>query len=88
LWIIQPKKGSNPAKILHYSQQGKQLPEQIADVVEPKAIAIDNQNRLLIAENGPRQQVLIYNIKNKPVLTGTFGSKGGIYQGTAGEISI
>jgi hypothetical protein len=87
LWIIQPKKGSNPAKILHYSQQGKQLPEQIADVVEPQAIAIDNQNRLLVAENGPRQQILIYNIKNKPVLTGTFGSKGGIYEGTAGEIS-
>ncbi|NEU75266.1 hypothetical protein PI95_022565 [Hassallia byssoidea VB512170] len=87
LWIIQSKKGSNPAKILHYSQQGKQLPEQIADVVKPQAIAIDNQNRLLVAENDSRQQVLIYNIKKKPVLTGTFGSKGGIYQGTAGEIS-
>lgn len=29
------------------------------------AIAIDNQNRLLVAENSPRQQILIYNIKNK-----------------------
>lgn len=86
LWIIQPKNGGTPAKILHYSQQGKQLPEQIADVIEPSAIAIDNQGRLLVAENGLRQQVLIYNIKNKPVLAGTFGSQGGIYKGTQGEI--
>jgi len=32
------------------------------DVVEPTALAADNQGRLLVAENGPRQQVLIYNI--------------------------
>lgn len=86
LWIIQPKNGGTSAKILHYSQQGKQLPEIIADVIEPSAIAIDNQGRLLVAENGSRQQILIYNIKNKPVLTGTFGTQGGIYEGTQGEI--
>ncbi|MEH2236995.1 hypothetical protein [Nostoc sp.] len=86
LWIIQSKNGSNPAKILHYSQSGKQLPQQIADIVEPTAIAVDHQGKLLVAENGPRQQMLIYDIKDQPVQVGSFGCKGGIYAGVAGEV--
>ena len=86
LWIIQSKNGGNPAKILHYSQSGKQLPQQIADIVEPTAIAVDHQGKLLVAENGPRQQMLIYDIKDQPVQVGSFGSKGGIYAGVAGEV--
>ena len=84
--LFKTKIGSNPAKIVHYSQTGKQLPQQIADIVEPTAIAIDPQGRLLVADNGPRQQVLIYDIKNQPVQVGTFGSKGGIYAGVPGEV--
>ncbi|MFN6461933.1 MAG: hypothetical protein RMZ41_008805 [Nostoc sp. DedVER02] len=86
LWIIQNKNGSKPAKILHYSQNGKQLPQQIADIVEPTAIAIDREGKLLVAENGPRQQMLVYDIKDKPVEVGSFGCKGGIYTGIAGEV--
>lgn len=86
LWIIQTKKGSSPAKILHYSHTGKQLPQEITQVVEPTAIAIDPQGRLLVAENGPLQQILIYNVTNKPVQVGTFGTKGGIYAGNPGEV--
>ncbi|MHC5735825.1 NHL repeat-containing protein [Nostoc sp.] len=86
LWIIQSKNGSNPAKILHYSQSGKQLSQQIADIVEPTAIAIAHQGKLLVAENGPRQQMLIYDIKDQPVQVGSFGSKGGIYAEVPGEV--
>jgi hypothetical protein len=86
LWIIQSKNGSNPAKILHYSQSGKQLPQEIADIIEPTAIAIDREGKLLVAENGPRQQILIYDIKVQPVQVGSFGSKGGIYAGIPGEV--
>ncbi|MEH1922692.1 hypothetical protein [Nostoc sp.] len=86
LWIIQSKNGKNPAKILHYSQSGKQLPQQIADIVEPTAIAVDREGKLLVAENGPRQQMLIYDIKSQPVQAGSFGSKGGIYAGVPGEV--
>lgn len=81
LWIIQDKN-----KIGHYSPTGKQLPGAIADVTQPSAIAIDNQNRLLIADNGPRQQVLIYDIASKPKQVGTFGTQGGVYSGKRGEI--
>ncbi|MEA5575252.1 hypothetical protein [Anabaena sp. UHCC 0451] len=87
LWIIQNKKGSTSGKIFHYDQTGKKLPQQIVDVVDPTAIAIYQQDRLLVAENGIRQQVLIYNIKNKPVQVGTFGTKNGIYSGVPGEVN-
>ncbi|MFM2062175.1 MAG: hypothetical protein RLZZ507_1845 [Cyanobacteriota bacterium] len=86
LWIIQNKKGNTAGKIVHYDQTGKKLPQQIGDVVDPTAIAIYKQDRLLVAENGIRQQVLIYNIKNKPVQVGTFGAKNGIYSGVPGEV--
>lgn len=47
----------------------------------------DNQGKLLIADNGPRQQVLIYNITGaKPVQVGTLGTKGGIYAGVPGAV--
>ncbi|MBW4672203.1 MAG: hypothetical protein KME60_33490 [Cyanomargarita calcarea GSE-NOS-MK-12-04C] len=86
LWIIQQKKNEKKGKVLHYSALGKQLPQTVPDVVEPTAIAIDNQNRLLVAENNKRQQILIYNITNKPVKVGTFGTEGGIYSGIPGEV--
>ncbi|WP_016879659.1 hypothetical protein [Chlorogloeopsis fritschii] len=90
LWILQHKlqhkNDKTPIKLLHYSPTGKQLPVGIADIVEPSAIAIDNQGRLLVADNGPRQQILIYDITNKPKQVGTFGIKGGIYAGNRGEI--
>jgi len=86
LWIIQSKNGNTPARIVHYSNQGNLLPEEINDVVKPTAIAVNNQGRLLVAENGPRQQVLIYDITKAPVLSSTFGIKGGIYAGIPGEV--
>ncbi|OKH17647.1 hypothetical protein FACHB389_34480 [Nostoc calcicola FACHB-389] len=86
LWIIQNKSGGNPAKILHYSPSGKQLPQQIADIIEPTAIAIDAQGKLLVAENGSRQQILIYDIKDQPIQVGSFGCKNGIYTGVPGEV--
>jgi hypothetical protein len=80
LWIIQNN------KILHYSPTGKKLSQEITEVVQPTAIAIDRQGRLLVAENGPLQQILIYNVTGKPAQVGTFGTKGGIYAGNPGEV--
>jgi len=86
LWILQEKDASNPPKILHYSKTGTLLSQKITDVVDPTALAITPQGRLLVAENGPRQQVLIYDISGTPKLIGTFGTQGGIYSGTRGEV--
>lgn len=87
LWIIENKQGNKYGKIVHYSQTGTKLPQEIVNVVEPTAIAIYKQDRLLVAENGQRQQILIYNIKNKPVQVGTFGIKNGIYSGVPGKVA-
>jgi hypothetical protein len=87
LWIIQKASGKNPAKVVHYSKQGKQLPEVISDVAQPNAIAVDNKGRLLVADNGLRQQILIYNVTGKkPAQVGILGIKGGIYAGVPGEV--
>jgi hypothetical protein len=86
LWILQTKDASNPPKILHYSKTGTLLSQKITDVVDPTALAIDRQGRLLVTENGPRQQVLIYDISGTPKLISTFGTPGGIYSGTRGEV--
>lgn len=86
LWIIQAKEGSNPPKIAHYSKTGQPLPSQIAGIVEPSAIAVDNRGRLLVADNGSRQQVLIYDTTGTPKQVGTFGVEGGIYSGNRGEV--
>jgi hypothetical protein len=86
LWILQEKDASNPPKILHYSKTGTLLSQKITDVVDPTALAITPQGRLLVAESGPRQQVLIYDISGTPKLIGTLGTQGGIYSGTRGEV--
>ncbi len=86
LWIIQAGDTSNAPKILHSSKTGTLLSQQVTGVVDPTALTIDKKGRLLVAENGPRQQVLIYNVTRKPVLIGTLGSEGGIYSGKRGEV--
>lgn len=86
IWIIQAKDASNSPKILNFSKTGTLLSKQITDIVDPTALAIDNKGRLLVAENGPRQQVLIYNTTSTPTLVGTLGSERGIYSGTSGEV--
>ena len=86
LWIVQNAGGSSPAQILHYSAQGVRLPERITDVVRPTALALDNEGNLMVAENGPRQQILFYRTSGSPVLVKTFGEEGGIYSGARGRM--
>ena len=62
------------------------MSKQITELVDPTALAIENKDRLLVADNGSRQQVLIYDISGTPKLIGTFSDEGGIYSGTLGEV--
>jgi hypothetical protein len=86
LWIIQTGTGSTPPKVLHYSTAGAQLAQQITTVVNPQALAIDNQGRLMVAECGPSQQILTFDISSTPALVSSFGVAGGISSGTPGAI--
>lgn len=87
LWLIQTKDKSNPSKILQYAKTGNLLSKQITDVADPTALAVDNKGRLLVADNGPQQQVLIYDIAQSPKRVDTFGTKGGIASGKPGEVT-
>ncbi|MFO5473746.1 MAG: hypothetical protein ACLBM2_07540, partial [Dolichospermum sp.] len=86
LWIIQNQNSGTSGKIVNYSQPGKKLPQEIIDIDNPSALAIDNRGRLLIGENGINQQLLIYNINNQPVRVDSFGDKKGIFSGVPGEV--
>jgi len=85
LWVIQSADAGEPAKILRFSAEGKPLPQQIAfkSPVSPTALCVDRKTgRLLVSDNGPAQQVLIFEgIDAVPKLVGTFGEPGGIYGG-------
>ncbi|MDJ0534554.1 MAG: hypothetical protein QNJ70_19080 [Xenococcaceae cyanobacterium MO_207.B15] len=87
LWIVRrPKNTTITPKILKYSKDGVFLQSRITDIIDPTALAIDNQNRLLVAENGSRQQILIYDIqRRKPRLVDKLGVKFGIYAGKTGK---
>ena len=86
LWIIQNQQGTKSGKIVNYSQAGKKLPKEILDINNPSALAIDHLGRLLVAENGINQQIVIYNINNQPVRVDSFGDKNGILGGVPGEV--
>lgn len=72
LWILAGK------QILHYSAQGQPMPQKITDAGTPTAVALDNQGRLIVCDNGTRRQVLFYDVSRKPRLAGTFGVPRGI----------
>ena len=72
------------------SKTGKQVAE-ITGVGLPSALCADTNGpskaRLLVADNGPDQQVKIFDVSGKqPKLAGTLGTKGGVYAGTPGQM--
>jgi len=81
LWILVGQ------EIRRYSLEGTRLPETISDAGSPVAVSIDHQQgRLVVCDDGPRQQVLFYDISGPPRLVGTFGQASGIRSGTPGEV--
>jgi sugar lactone lactonase YvrE len=90
LWIIQKADAAHAPEILRFATNGTRLSQRIsfpAGTV-PTALCLDNRGRLLVADDGPNQQVLICkDLDNTPAITGAFGEKGGIYSGTPGHFA-
>jgi len=80
LWII------SGTVIKKYNQNGEYQNVSISDVVDPTSVSIDNTGKLIVCEDGPRKQVLFYNISGIPSLDHTFGDLNGLYSGVAGEM--
>jgi hypothetical protein len=53
----------------------------IRTLVDPTAIAFDRDGRLLVAENGPDQDIKIFDVSGTPKIVGTFGDPGGVFAG-------
>jgi len=87
LWAIQA--ADNPGergRVIHLAATGEVLPEVVADVVNPSAIAFDPQGRLLVADNGPDQQVKVFDVTGEPRQVARLGIKGGILAGVKGQV--
>lgn len=75
------------ARILRFSPEGKQLSQVVEAVDLPTGLAFDPQGRLLVSDNGPDQQVRIFDVnRDTPTQVGTFGINGGIYAGVRGKV--
>ena len=79
LWICQQGNGS--WRLRAYDSASGAYANAEIGVVEPSAIALAPDGRLVVAENGPRQQVLFYDVSREPVLQGRLGVEGGVYAG-------
>jgi len=93
VWVVKwdsgsaqkPHEGSiwQGEKVVSFSAAGKPGPE-ITDFEKPLAVAIDNNNQLLVGGLNKHSQIWIYNISGTPKKVGTFGEVDGIFSGTAG----
>jgi hypothetical protein len=87
LWVMTDTLDGKP-KVMHFSANGQKLDDTLplpADSV-PADVAVDAQGRVLIADNGPRQQVLFFSKQNgRYAASGTLGERGGIFSGVAGR---
>ncbi len=87
LWVLTDTLGDKP-HVAHFSAGGQKLDDKLplpADTVATD-VAVDAQGRVLIADNGPRQQVLFFSKQNGGyAASGTLGERGGIFAGVAGR---
>nr|WP_246355738.1 hypothetical protein [Paraburkholderia humisilvae] len=87
LWVLTDTL-SGKAQLVHYSASGQKLDDTLPlppDSV-PADVSVDAQGRVLIADNGPRQQVLFFSKQNgRYAASGTLGERGGIFAGVAGR---
>jgi hypothetical protein len=78
-------------KLVRFSTTGTLRSQviQFPAAVIPTAFCVDKVNdRILVANNGAAQNVLIYTkINGTPAQTSTFGNTGGINSGTAGAVA-
>ena len=89
LWALVNTQGGK-ARLAHYTPAGVTIDDAPALAAGTDAVdlTIDGQGRLLVADNGPRQQVLIFTRDggaNKYRESSALGERGGIFSGIAGR---
>lgn len=80
LWIATAK------SVIEVTLAGKATGRSLPDVGAPSAVALAPDGRLVVCDDGPRQQVRWYDVvAAQPKLQGVFGDEGGIASGMPGK---
>lgn len=90
LWMLQKRTESAPARFVRYEAAGavKGAPLTLAAEISATAFCFDPKGRLLVADDGPAQQIRIFSVQGDALAeVGAFGEKGGITGGTPGAVA-
>ena len=89
LWIVHRQDADKPAALVQYAEgpfmTGEGPYKAIRDVVAPTALAFDAKGQLLVADDGPDQQVKVFDTKTCKQV-GALGVKGGVFSGVKGQV--
>ncbi len=89
LWVLQERTAGSPPAVVPLSSDGR-AGDPIAGFepdAEPVDIAFAPNGRLLVADDGPRQQILVIDPTTRPPRdVGAIGRRGGIHAAPAGRI--
>ena len=73
-------------EIRRYDIESGEVKDKITEIEEPTDAAIDpTTGELVVSDNGPDQNVKIYDVSSEPRQIDTLGKEGGKYSGTSGE---
>lgn len=87
LWAIQRGDAAHPPRLVHLTAKGSLLPQTIHGIANPSALCLDHAGRLLVTDDGPSQQVRLYDVHGlRPRFLGTLGTPGGILGGSGPQI--
>ncbi len=84
LWVLEGNVVRRYGRDEHRTDIVLQEPER------PSAVSLDPSGRLIVCDDGPRQQVLVYDIEDsdKPRLVRSYGERGGLHAGRAGRVDV
>ena len=91
LWVLTDTATGKSPRVAHFSASGERLGDTLPLPADTDAadIAVDPRGRVLIADNGPRQQILFFSKADgaggRYTQSGTLGERGGIFSGIAGK---
>jgi hypothetical protein len=74
-------------QVHHLQANGNDTGVILPGIGKPTSLAWAKNGTLIVSDDGPRQQVLFFDVSGPPRLTSSFGVEGGVYSGTAGAVA-
>ena len=91
LWVLQEGDSNHPPRVVALDDGGRTVSRDVRfdPGAGPVAIGFAPDGRLLVADDGPRQQILLFeNLDATPRACGTIGQAGGILASTPGAVDM